>query len=210
MRVDEAQQKRSAARLVCPGCCRKAVRGRVDGMSTWCEPCARRGKPQVVAMRFIPVRGRSVPMCEPCWGGGVGPGVGDPEPRQPAPPPPQPSRLPAAIPASQIEFRDEPVGRPRTTERPDYAAIQKDRDAGVPMSQLVQKYNVSAASIYGNTRKPVATVAPAKAAAIITPLRTSSANSVDSLIADLKAKKEEIERAIESLEAVRHLLEQGA
>lgn len=45
-------------------------------MSTVCVPCFDRGKKDVPAIRFVPLRGESVPMCEPCWGGGQGPGLG--------------------------------------------------------------------------------------------------------------------------------------
>jgi hypothetical protein len=43
---------------------------------TECVPCQREGRPNVPAQRFIPCHGRdSMPMCEACWGGGIGPGL---------------------------------------------------------------------------------------------------------------------------------------
>lgn len=61
---------------VCPSCARAAVRhwsGENFPMTT-CEPCFANGK-NVTALRFVPVGGRNVPMCEKCWGGGAGPGL---------------------------------------------------------------------------------------------------------------------------------------
>jgi hypothetical protein len=65
----------SAKFLICPGCTRIALNrlwllGDPE-MPTYCEPCEKRGKPKIMAVRFV----SGTPMCEPCFGGGIGPGV---------------------------------------------------------------------------------------------------------------------------------------
>jgi hypothetical protein len=70
------ESNRGAAKhLICPSCTRLAVNRFLrlgdSEMPTYCEPCAERGKPNVTAHRFV--NGR--PMCNDCWGGGMGPGV---------------------------------------------------------------------------------------------------------------------------------------
>jgi hypothetical protein len=90
--------------------------------STLCVPCKEKGK-AIGATRLPHVNGRMRPMCEACWGGGVGPGV-IAAPRRPVDKDEGIKFLPDAIPAEELEGdeEEEPVHKPGKLEQAAFEA----------------------------------------------------------------------------------------
>lgn len=75
MRTDIASTRRVRF-AICPVCAIRAfLQQETKDVPVFCRNCTEQGKLNVTAMRMVPINGRSEPMCEPCWGGGMGPGV---------------------------------------------------------------------------------------------------------------------------------------
>lgn len=90
----------------------------------------------------------------------------------------------------------------------DWAKVQKDRDNGMTTTALADKYGCSVATICTRTkpgseavrqarRKPAGKLTEAAAAAT-----TSSDSPLASVIADLIAKRDKLNAAIEQLQAI--------
>jgi hypothetical protein len=210
---------------------------------TVCVPCHDKGKPNVPAMRFIPLHGANIPMCEACFGGGLGPGMAwrppgtpvqqDVKPKpKPAPPATAPDvkeliakhngRLESLADKGQEvpAPKPMPISPGRTSGRSnggqDVKAetkernrrMQEDRDNGMSVPRIAQKFDVSEASVYMNTHasapKKIAARPPARKEK---PPKSGNGMDFDALIAKLESQKEELELAIEAVKRVRKLVE---
>lgn len=214
-------------------------------MSTWCVPCndATPSRPNVVAMRFVPLKGHgNVPMCEPCWGGGQGPGMswspkGRPVYQDVS------SRPAAAAPAPNVsdlisqhkgkldslaeEGKEIPPKKPvpvspgRTVGRKSGGFVstqdrdinmQKDRNNGMLVADIAEKYKVSKALVYMNTttvppkkKGPTMTRPAAAPAQPATPQSTTLKN-IALLISELELEISQLEETVAALKKAGDIL----
>jgi hypothetical protein len=194
-----------------------------DNMPTVCVPCHDAGRQNVPAMRFVPVKHHgTVPMCETCWGGGQGPGMnwsprGKPVQQDVSPKNPEVKDLIAKRGhlteiADRAENEDGEKEDPSPKGKDRYAAMQADRDAGMTVKQIADKYNISVSSVGVYTRVHKNKSAPTPKTATEAVMRAAAATpkgrtDFDALLLDLEEKKQEIEKAIEAVKIVRKLLD---
>lgn len=204
-------------------------------MATVCVPCHDKGKPNVPATRFVPIKKHgSVPMCEACWGGGIGPGMNwtppgkavqqdvAPKPPAPAPKPPAPDvqsliSQHRAKPGRLSEIADSGKDISMERKKPELSLqerkvkMQADRDADVPVKQIAEKYGVSTALVYMETSSPSQ---KKKEAAVTRILKKSPAAPAASEPGTIKVLRKEIdslkeERVLidEKIEAIERVIE---
>lgn len=107
-----------------------------------CLPCKNRGR-EVKAHRLV----GTVPMCDDCYRG------------KPQPPPAPRATIietdlrPEAAPGGSMETTDGRRGKI------DWAAAQRDRDAGLRVAEIAKKYGVSDVSVYTRTKASKAQLA---------------------------------------------------
>lgn len=104
-----------------------------------CKPCEARGR-KVKATRLVPEAGSNIPKCDSCWFHRVPVELSDGE-----------KSAASARPDPPLTERKIPMGR---RPKADWQKVQADRAAGMAMSELIEKYDVSAASIYTRTKAP--------------------------------------------------------
>jgi hypothetical protein len=120
----------------------------------------------------------------------------------------KPAPIEQAAPAKllEVEFTEEKAMPAR--KEIDWAKVQKDRDDGMTTTALAEKYGCSTPTICTRTkpaseavrqarRKPAGKLTEAAAAAT-----TSSDSPLASVIADLIAKRDKLNAAIEQLQAI--------
>lgn len=107
------------------------------------------------------------------------------------------------------------MGRPARGKEIDWEAVQRDRDAGTPVSELVKKYGVQSPSIYTKThgsadgkaarrgvRKKAAAGAGRNGHANGAALGNGNGGAKETMLAVLHGQREKIDRAIEAIEAL--------
>jgi hypothetical protein len=147
-----------------------------------CKPCSQNGI-TVPAMYMV----NGVPKCEAC------------KRNQDAPPVSLP---PLEVVPRELEKREEKTA---VSKEIDWSKVQEERSKGVAVGNLAMKYDVTTATIYNRTKaakngaKPKAAPKSKRAA--------YDGSNLDALLDDLKSKREEIDKAIEAVEAVRGLLQ---
>jgi hypothetical protein len=95
----------------------------------------------------------------------------------------------------------------------DWAAVQRDRDAGIPVSELEKKYGVSNPTIYththkanGNGRAGGGKKSQARNAKAKPPhgtngaARSNGSLSISDLVSDLRKRRDALTSAIEAIE----------
>jgi hypothetical protein len=202
---------------------------------TVCVPCHEAGKVNVPAMRFIPLSGATVPMCEACWGGGMGPGMswkpaGKPHVQDVAPRVQSPTVeelmkkkgwLKSIAEAAERDVPDKSTqvitrrpaggfnsGKESNKER--NRKMQIDRDAGMSLGEIAGKYKLSLGTAAAYTKSP-----KSKAPAVHLPARSVTARKplrgtdFDALLALLELKKVKIDKAIEAVRVVQRLMDEG-
>ena len=191
-----------------------------------CKNCADNGM-SIPAHKVL----NGVPYCELCLDQ-----LNDTQPEVPpvsVPPTPKPvGRLTAIAERDEEENGDQPAEEETTTmpvkkERStraldiDWSKVQKDRDSGMTLATLTGKYGVSLSSLMRYTVAPkggaprgprpqraAVSTPPAKAALRVdaTSAALISSQRYKDLKADLEAKRDEITRALETLESLKHLI----
>jgi transposase len=183
-----------------------------------CVPCNDNDKPNMPAHRLVSIPGVSgtVPMCDMCWNQGTGPGMkwrpgqkeDKPKPAAPAPPL-SPGRPRGAATGGQ----EGKAAREMSTEERN-RKMQADRDAGMTVMQIAEKYNISVSSVGVYTRAPKNAVPAPRPAKPDNrkPIRKtdrkadSDGTDFDAIIEKLEAKKITIDAAIEAVKAARDLV----
>src|SRR5271163_2635740 len=101
--------------------------------------------------------------------------------------------------------------REKTKMPMDYAAMQKDRDGGMSVTEICKKYDCSNPSVYNNTKARkgvVPKVAPLPKPRRSIPMFDKTANGFAGTITDLQRKREEYSEKILKIDAVIASLEE--
>jgi hypothetical protein len=186
----EGYGTRKLKSAVCPGCTRKAVDNRCDGMAEYCLPCENAGRAGVPATRYVPVKGKTVLMCESCWGGGNGPGV-KPQEEQSQALPPAPKPMTFMVPPAKKKGRLESLA--------DAAA---GKDDGVPACRCGRKLHHRGRCAFNARVKSPAGPFPN----LSKPDNKLLGDPFDGLLALLESRVEAYTKAIQSVKEVRELL----
>jgi transposase-like protein len=149
-----------------------------------CSPCASRGRPNVPATR---VMHDGMGKCDACFHGKV-----EPLPR---------SAVDAAL------GRPTPAMEEKAMHKEiDWNAVQNDRtDGKLTVDEIAKKYGVHPSSIYNHTKSARQNGAPAKTARLSKTRTVKLSNGAGELdvaatVAQLKTKREKIDRSIAALE----------
>jgi hypothetical protein len=88
------------------------------------------------------------------------------------------------------------------------AKMQADRDAGMSLERLSEKYKLSLGTVATYTTSPKHHDAAPRASARKRSVHSSGEMGFDAILADLEAKKAKIQKAIDAILTVRELLEE--
>lgn len=98
---------------------------------------------------------------------------------------------------------------PRTLEV-NWDSVQQDRNAGVGIKALMEKYGAAAQTIYARTttpkRDPIArpkvTAAKATPKPLLIPKRIRTGSGYDNVLEELRTKRDQLNSAISAIEAL--------
>ncbi len=114
---------------------------------------------------------------------------------------------------------------PEPTEKPmtknlDYAEMQKERDSGIPVSEIAKKHDCNVASVYNNTKKKVTVKKPGRLSSLADAARAreefhpkrntresfSKNGTISELLVKLRARRAAIDEAITAIEMAEQVL----